>query len=307
MRTTQSVPAKRSRGFTLIELLVVISIIGILIALLLPAVQQAREAARMASCQNNMHQLGVAMHNYEGSHGAFPMGYQSWRTSNMLQTAPGWGWPAMVLREMEQGVLYDAININLPVEHAANQTARLVEVKAYLCPSDHNVNRFTVTQADTTPIADAQSISYAGNFGAGGDIVNLPTSGSGLLMRNASIRVSEIPDGLSQTFLVGERAGTLTRDPWAGVMSGSASRVLPKASNSPLVEPGGVQVLAHVGPNPLDSKSANPDEFFGAHPGGAQFLMADGSTKFIKESVNRGIYAALATRRGGEVISASGY
>jgi prepilin-type N-terminal cleavage/methylation domain-containing protein/prepilin-type processing-associated H-X9-DG protein len=307
MRTTQSIPAARSRGFTLIELLVVISIIGVLIALLLPAVQMAREAARKASCQNNLHQLGVALHNYEGSQGAFPMGYQSWPTTNVLQTAPGWGWPAMVLREMEQGVLYDAININLPVEHVANQTARLVEVKAYLCPSDHYVNRFTVTQADGTAIADAQSISYAGNYGAGGDIVNQPTAGNGLLMRNASFRLAAIPDGLSQTFIVGERAGTLTREPWAGVMSGSASRVLPRASNSPLVEPGGVQVLAHVGPNPLDSKSTNPDEFFGAHPGGAQFLMADGSTRFLKESVNPGIYAALATRRGREVISASGY
>ncbi|HWE39072.1 MAG TPA: DUF1559 domain-containing protein [Isosphaeraceae bacterium] len=307
MRMNHVGPRCRAAGFTLIELLVVISIIGVLIALLLPAVQMAREAARKSSCQNNLHQLGVAMHNYEGSQGAFPMGYQSWRTTNVLQTAPGWGWPAMILREMEQGVLYDAINIKLPVEHAANQTARMVDVKAYLCPSDQNVGKFTVTQADGTAIADAQPISYAGNYGAGGDIVNLPQSGNGLLMRNTAIRVAAIPDGLSQTFLVGERAGTLTRDPWAGVMSGATSRVLPKASVSPLVEAGGVQVLAHVGPNPLDSRSSNPDDFFGPHPGGAHFLMADGSVKFIKESVNLGIYAALATRRGNEVISGSGY
>src|SRR3954469_18135346 len=96
----------QSRGFTLIELLVVIYIIGILLALLLPAVQAAREAARRGQCINNLKQIGVALHNYEGTHRAFPPGYVSDFRPDGTDTGPGWGWAAMLLPQMEQKALF---------------------------------------------------------------------------------------------------------------------------------------------------------------------------------------------------------
>lgn len=131
------------RGFTLIELLVVIAIIGVLVALLLPAVQAAREAARRAQCTNNLKQIGLASHNYESSNGCFPAGYQSWKGSGFRddQTGdwgPGWGWLAALLPGVEQVTLYNAANLNMPCWHAANTTAALTSINIYLCPSAAN-------------------------------------------------------------------------------------------------------------------------------------------------------------------------
>src|SRR4051812_10772656 len=106
----------RRRGFTLIELLVVISIIGVLIALLLPAVQAAREAARRASCINNLKQMGLALQNYHDTVGTFPMSYaaRSKFTDGATDTASGWGWAAMILPQMEQSSVFNAVNFGLP-------------------------------------------------------------------------------------------------------------------------------------------------------------------------------------------------
>jgi prepilin-type N-terminal cleavage/methylation domain-containing protein/prepilin-type processing-associated H-X9-DG protein len=295
-------------GFTLIELLVVISIIGVLIALLLPAVQQAREAARKSGCQNNLHQIGIALHNYETSKGSFPMGYESWRSTDPLLSTPGWGWAAQILPELEQRVLYDAANINLPVEDPANQTVRVVAVKTFLCPSDTHSGKFNVVRQDGSTIAEAETMSYAANFGAGGQIPQFPELGNGVFMRNRPVRTQEIADGLSGTLALGERASRMTRNPWAGVMNGSVSVRTPMGNVTPPgVDPGGVQVLARVGQTTLNSKFSDPADFFGPHPGGAQFLLCDGSVKFIKDGINPGVFRALATRRGNEVVSASSY
>src|SRR5574338_477374 len=110
------------RAFTLIELLVVIAIIGVLIALLLPAVQAAREAARRASCLNNLKQIGLAMHNYQDAVGAFPPGYLSLTVNdqpNGAELGPGWSWGAFILPQMEQAAVYNAINFSLPIAHPA--------------------------------------------------------------------------------------------------------------------------------------------------------------------------------------------
>ena len=103
-------------AFTLVELLVVIAIIGILIGLLLPAVQAVREAARRTSCMNNLHQIGVAVHNYEAAFGHLPPG---WKASSQLGL-PGWGWAAAILNQMEEGNLSDQLNFAVPIEDAAN-------------------------------------------------------------------------------------------------------------------------------------------------------------------------------------------
>ena len=129
---------RRRRGFTLIELLVVIAIIGVLIALLLPAVQAAREAARRSQCVNNLKQMGLALENYHDALGCFPMSYCAKFpfVDGATDTANGWGWQTMILPQMEQGTLFSAVNFSLPVEGPQNTTVIQTRISSYLCPSD---------------------------------------------------------------------------------------------------------------------------------------------------------------------------
>ena len=121
------------RAFTLIELLAAISIISVLIALLLPAVQAAREAARRVQCVNNLKQVGLALYNYEQTHKVFPPGYVSNFDSGGSDTGPGWGWAAMLLPQFEQTPVFSSINFTLAIEAPANSTGRLANVNNLLC------------------------------------------------------------------------------------------------------------------------------------------------------------------------------
>src|SRR5262249_61326441 len=126
------------RGFTLIELLVVVAVVGLLLALCLPAVQAARESARRVGCAHNLRQMGLALHAYNEAVGSFPMGYVAARSSSPYETSPGWGWAALNLPYLEQRPLHDSANFNLPIECSANMTTRLTVVAAYACPADRN-------------------------------------------------------------------------------------------------------------------------------------------------------------------------
>lgn len=140
-------PSKRSSGFTLVELLVVIAIIGILVALLLPAVQQAREAARRMQCSNHMRQLGLALHNYHSSHARFPSGYVSYATrdgngppNTMIDpltwdAAPGWGWQALLLPYFEQSQVADKVDYKQPIWAPINAAAVRARIPVLHCPS----------------------------------------------------------------------------------------------------------------------------------------------------------------------------
>src|SRR5262249_13423131 len=159
---------------TLIELLVVIAIIGVLVGLLLPAVQKVREAANRTTCLNNLKQIGLALHNYHDANGSFPSGYRCFVQKDPAYTAPGWGWAALLLPSLEQDNLYRQINFNLPVEYPAHVTIRTNALKVFVCPSDRAAGVFTVLDENGSPLVQAATNSYAACYGAGGEIGDEP-------------------------------------------------------------------------------------------------------------------------------------
>jgi prepilin-type N-terminal cleavage/methylation domain-containing protein/prepilin-type processing-associated H-X9-DG protein len=242
------IPRPRPRGFTLIELLVVIAIIGILIALLLPAVQAAREAARRTQCSNNLKQIGLALHNYIDSHGVFPPGYvsaidrtvvdpcdQDAENSNSIDLGAGWAWGSMILPQMEQGNLYNSINFSLSVAYPANNTCSIATVNSYLCPSDPGPNTIPVfadppdpanpgTYSGTNILDTVARGNYVGMWGLGEvcagsgqpGTYNVGSIGAplGIFQRNSNTRIADILDGTSQTIAVGERSHNLSYVTW---------------------------------------------------------------------------------------------
>jgi prepilin-type N-terminal cleavage/methylation domain-containing protein len=317
-------PRQNRQGFTLVELLVVMAIIGILVGLLLPAVQKVREAANRVSCQNNLKQIGLALHNYHDTLRSFPAGYiyalpSSKNADRILHrpppgaftepNAPGWGWAALLLPFVEQDPLAKQIDYTLPVESSTNLTARMTLLKVYTCPSDRSTGVFTVLTRVNLPLADAATNSYAACFGAqnapGGPQPDHYT-GDGVFYRNSAVRIADILDGTSYTLAIGERGAFATQTPWAGVMTGGTARTTTGAPvYSTIVEPAPVMALAYC-KRPLNSPLSEPYDFFSPHEI-INFAFADGSVHAIKLSTDPAVLMALATRNGKEVLSASDY
>lgn len=351
----------RRQGFTLIELLVVIAIIGVLVALLLPAVQAAREAARRAQCTNNLKQIGLALHNYHSAHGVFPMG----GSKNMRQLPDiydmwtCWSGQAMILPFLEQKPLYDSINFNwAPIGFPGdppiliNGTASNAVISAFLCPSDPktgsggNTNNYAACYGTTTIDPEGQS--------------------TGLFAFYSTFPISSVTDGTSSTIAFSEArigeggAGFGAITPTASRYSGNVvvavteapgSRV-PDANSNKAAVLTSLQNCATAFQQGTTSKSAlrgfrwsmgltgytlfntiqTPNEggyngctfagtlgnltFLNAgfsypgssnHPGGVNVCMADGSVRFVKNSVARTVWWALGTKAGGEVISSDAY
>jgi prepilin-type N-terminal cleavage/methylation domain-containing protein/prepilin-type processing-associated H-X9-DG protein len=314
-------------GFTLIELLVVIAIIAVLIALLLPAVQQAREAARRVQCVNNLRQIGIALHNYHDAVSAFPPGLIS-RPDPVTgdNSGPGWGWASMILGQMEATPLMNAVNFNLPIEFPGNQTARITRLATFACPTDaFFVPLFTVVDQNTTnvtlgnSICDVASSSYVGCFGRSDPSSLYPYSptdtppgrdnAEGLFYRNRSVTIAAITDGTSQTLAAGEKSQNLAQASWTGAVTNAAVPITKLQAEDGLSPEGGdALVVAHTGeldgPN---SRPAHADQFWSMHPGGANFLFADGSVRYLKEKRPLTLFQAMATRAGGEVLSADSF
>ncbi len=287
----------RPPGFTLIELLVVISIIGVLVALLLPAVQRAREAARRIQCVNNLKQTGLALHSYQDAHGCLPSGY----TYALGYQWGGFGWATMILPGVEQKSLYNAANFDLPLWSKANTTVATTAINFYLCPSDEtSQGRFLVRDSYQFAMA-----SYVGSFGP----VNLddqPEDRRGLFSRNSCTRFAEVTDGLSQTLAVGERhngkfaslldaGGHVTAETvWVGAIR--------QGDND---DHGHTTLFVTV--HTPTSPSFNEQDAASRHDGGTNFAFVDGSVRFIKNSIDLKVYQSLSTRAGGEVISSDSY
>lgn len=299
--------ARRRLGFTLIELLVVIAIIGVLIALLLPAIQQAREAARRAQCQNNLKQIGLALHNYYDAHTVFPPGYIGILDSSNALVAGGYGWLSMLLPHLEGIGISEQINFDVPradfpagmsFAESENCTAYSSVIAMFLCPSNPGTagDRLRLLDGTGTELGQMARGNYPAVFGR--DEAADPTLiGEGVFWRNSKVRIKDILDGTSKTFAVGERSSNLGQTSWFGLFLQAEIGG----------EPAPVLVLGHTGfppdchtPNDL---RAHVDDFWSYHTGGAHFLMCDGSVHFVSSSIDPYVYAALATKALNETIS----
>jgi prepilin-type N-terminal cleavage/methylation domain-containing protein/prepilin-type processing-associated H-X9-DG protein len=298
-------------AFTLIELLVVIAIIAILIGLLLPAVQKVREAAARSQCQNNLKQIGLALHNYHDAYKCFPPGYVSTvaTADPNFTTAPGWGWATFLLPYLEQAPLYNqlepAIRANVAITDPSVATAIQTYLPLYVCPSDITpqgpfaIYRLPAgalsypliySQASPGPLMAGPS-SYAACVGRDEDSDADGVRGSGVFYCNSKTRLTDIVDGTSTTILAGERSWNNANGVWVGAIPGYAmvfgpanpclSAISGGLPNSPIYAPP-MLVQAHIHlVNPRTDSDGGLDDFSSQHSGGANVLYADGSVHFI--------------------------
>jgi len=307
------------RAFTLIELLVVIAIIAVLIALLLPAVQAAREAARRMQCANNLRQLGLGMHNVHTAMNSFPM-------NETKPVARYWG--AQIIPYIEQLNLFNLYNIDVAYNVVENSTAVSYPLALFMCPSTPEAPRmnptFIVSPAKITPKWSSAAADYAASTGVMSNLWTDPSvmnsgppdSTDGVLQGNNTAgrrNVAEITDGTSNTILLLESAGRpqIWRTGWkkvpgSGLTTANSSILCgwgePNAFSVRGYDQGGVVNKGRCAVN-----CSNVYATYAFHPGGANVLMADGSTRFVKETVAIETFAALLTRAGGEIISADAY
>jgi prepilin-type N-terminal cleavage/methylation domain-containing protein/prepilin-type processing-associated H-X9-DG protein len=306
-----SLALRRVRAFTLIELLVVITVISVLIALLLPAVQSAREAARRTQCVNNLKQIGLAMHGYHSSQDIFSPAYVTTVVNDATspEAGPGWGWGVMILAELEQKPLYNALNFSLPITDPGSITARTSTLSVFLCPSDVGIGTVAVRDGSgkilLSDLSAGQYVASAGQL----EPVEYPDTNNGVFYRNSSNGLRQITDGSSTTLLVGERSRNVADATWVGAIPTVQLCTNPKWAVQEC-GPASTMVLSHTGsagtgtiyvPN---SKSSMVDDYWSFHPGGCNFLFGDGSVRFIKDTVNPNIFSYLSTRAGGEVVGA---
>lgn len=277
---------RRDRSaFTLIELLVVIAIIAILIGLLLPAVQKVREAANRTKCQNNLHQMVIAMHNYEAANGVWPPAYRNADTPQNGQIRPGWGWGSIILPYMEQAPLHQALNVDYSVfGNGANPVPPTpltqTVLKNYRCPSDiapdnnpfrnnHGTSNYRAVRGTYgNPNQPSPSPPYA--FITNEDL-------GGVLYQNSKTRMADISDGTSSTLAVGECIFDEPSNKWAALWSGMIG-----------IYQGGIMiscVMWHIDERTdnVTINGAAPQAFGSRHTGGAYFAFCDGSVRFFKE------------------------
>ena len=312
-RKGSNLRARGASGFTLVELLVVIAIIGILIALLLPAVQAAREAARRMTCSNNLKQIGLAVHTYHDGHNALPMVTPY---SDVSVTAPGPVWAALILPQLERQAIYDLFDFTYRLSHARNAEAVQTVVSTYVCPSAQGAsnpvfeNRSEAngsinpkvalgmwyplsmgpTQPDACyycPIAAPSYCCQGYNYGTSGP----PNNSTGMFGRHPDgFRLADVTDGLSNTFMAGEHLPRqcVYISAYAPNFAISGTQIPLNTFELCLAPPG-----CH----------ARACGFKSDHPDGAQFVMGDGSVHFVNAAIDYRLYNGLGTRNGGEQVS----
>jgi len=290
----------KRRAFTLVELLVVIAIIGVLVALLLPAVQAAREAARRSSCSNNLKQIGLGLHNYHDNHLQLPPAGMS--------VGNDFSWAVLILPQIEQENLYEAFDKNIVYSAAANEAVALGMPAAYHCPSGTGLT--SGSTGDASGGVRIPASHYYGCLGPRGtnpstgsayqevDVastyhINGVMSGNGMFIDSKGYKFRDCTDGTANTMMVGEIS-------WDDVIPGYRSWArgcrggCGAAKNINYSINGEVYVSGTVSHNDM-SMGSN-------HPGGAQFVFVDASTHFLSETIDHNVYLSLASRNGGEVL-----
>jgi type II secretory pathway pseudopilin PulG len=286
-------------------MLVVIAIIGVLVSLLLPAVQRVREAANLASCKNNLKQIGIALHHYHDVHGRFPVGYYDPTPWPQLDNGPGWGWGAFILPYMEYENLYEQINFKRDVGDPVNAYARSVFLKGFYCPSDEQYETFTLTDGGSNSWTVAQGSYVACNGNDGVDDFTTPPHTGAFMRATKGYRIEDIRDGLSETLFVGDRTSQLSYSTWVGGPTG--------ALNPFLMAPGnyGAEVtllMCHAGPTGPNTPGVyDADSTSSPHRLGVPFLFGDGSVHFLVNGIDIPVWMALATHAGGETVNESDY
>ncbi len=320
----RSLSSKTRRGFTLIELLVVIAIIAVLIALLVPAVQKVRAAANRMSCQNNLKQIALAAHHHHDATGKFPAGARFPVDVGGRPTLGTTLWVEL-LPFFEQDNLYkkwDYYDNRNNVAGGRNATQAQV-IQLLLCPSDP----LPEPVFQTTPVLVGHWSSgfyglstYGGNHGKRSvATASSPMTQDGIFFIDSSVRLADITDGTSTTFLFGER---YHRDPefdrrrpvvWPGTSSplwgwSRWGNVLSPGANASVTLSAPVPINYRVPPGgDLSTLQDRVCAFGSGHPGGANFAFADGSVRFVSDSIPLPTLQALSTRAGGEVVSASDF
>jgi prepilin-type N-terminal cleavage/methylation domain-containing protein/prepilin-type processing-associated H-X9-DG protein len=325
-------PSRRS-GMTLIEILVVVALIGLLIALVLPAIQSSRESARRTSCRNNLHQIGTAILNSESQRGVLPGLYNGTflpQPRSALDEFHFHSWRTVILAQLEQAVVYNALNQASPVTTAPNATAFSAKLAVFACPSTSNYNdsvpdisewnngAIPVRKAGIAARSDYEAIGGVQvrrqapsssadlsiiQFGPWGEPTYDVASGASLRYRKA--RLVDIADGLSNTVLVSERAGRPDI-----YVKGERDYPYPYSDPNHSVDHHQAAWaisthfwwLVYLRNQPINQ--SNYAGYYSFHPGGAHAALADGSVRFLKESTSPAILTALVTRSGLEVVGA---
>jgi len=284
MRRTcsQSVPP---RGFTLVELLVVIAIIGILVGLLLPAVQAPREAARRCQCLNNMAQLGLSLHHFEFNHEHLPSG--TINDQGPIRNEPigkHISWTIQVLPYLEQSNLYKAFDLSAGTYAAANQPVREVVIATFVCPSS--------PENFDPSFGQHPMSSYAG---VSNDMeVPIDANNNGIFFLNSQLKLTDIGDGVSNTLFLGEKTSPFIDLGWA---SGTRATLRNGIFSDPAVFKRETEPNNELG-------SLSVGGFSSYHTGGSNFVFGDGSVRFLSRQIEPEIMQKLCNRKDGKFVSA---
>ena len=316
----------KRRGFTLIELLVVIAIMAVLMSLLLPAVQQAREAARMTQSRNNLKQIGLALHNYHDVHLVFPAAYLAdtrhpGRDPDTFDGPNGFAWGAMLLPYLDQAPLYNQFRFELPCWAPENAAAAETVLPVFMNPSATNSNGPTIVRDGSgTELARFGRAHYVANAGQdepwGYTLEDYSSVADGPLYRNSRTRARDVTDGLSSTVFIGEHS-IISDKTWVGVVPGAEVCTIDPV-RFPITECDAAATLVnvHSGPavaeidpvtgfapiHPPNSPLCHVCQMYSPHSGGAHILLGDGSVRLVNQFIHQPTWAALSSCRKGEVV-----
>lgn len=283
MRWHLQIRAAARTGMTLIELLVVVAIIGMLVALVLPAVQMARETARRAQCQSNLRQLGIAMALHANARGSFPIGCIGGRQSADKRCI---SWNVHLLPYLEHATLWSSFDFDVPSYDAANKSVCKIEISEFLCPSTDR----SEPSSEFSAWIGAAFTDYGGIYGLEGVGRNRPADepaspqtlrndSLGIMLYEAAVAPKEVVDGLSKTACIAE------------------SKIRRHANLMEWVN--GLNIFAQEQSTPVNGVGLE-NEIGSPHPGGASLAFCDGHVEFITESIEQPVLNALLTKAGGE-------